>query len=91
MTRQFVPFLDLAPKAYLREVILIVRALRVLLTLVLAAFVVMFVIGVARPETGFYEKVVLVALIAGSVYLAANFSTWSTRAQARIRALSRVR
>ena len=67
--------------------ILIVRALRVLLTLVLAAFVVTFVIGVARPETGFYEKVVLVALIAASIHLATKFSTWSTRAQARIRAL----
>jgi hypothetical protein len=82
-----VAFLDLAPKAYLREVILVVRALRVVLTLVLAAFVVMFVVGVARPETGVYEKVVLVALIVGSIVLAAKFSTWSTRAQAKLRAL----
>jgi high-affinity K+ transport system ATPase subunit B len=82
-----VAFLDLAPKAYLREVIFLVRALRVVLTLVLAAFVVMFTIGVARPETGIYEKVVLVALVVGSIVLAAKFSTWSTRAQSKLRAL----
>jgi len=82
-----VPLLDLATKAYLREVILIVRAVRVLLTLVLAAFVVMFVVGVASTETGVYEKLVLVALIAGCILLAAKFSTWSASAQARIRGI----
>ena len=67
--------------------ILIVRALRVLLTFVLAALVIASAIGVSRPETGVYEKLVLLVLIAGSIVLAAKFSTWSTRAQARIRAL----
>jgi hypothetical protein len=68
-------------------VIVFVRAARVLLTLLLAVLVVSLVIGVAKPETGIIEKAVLVALIAGSVFLAAQLSTWSTRAQARFRRL----
>jgi hypothetical protein len=66
-------------------VITFVRAVRVVLTLVLVALVLSFIIGVARPETGILEKAVLVALIAGCVFLAARVSLWSTRAQARIR------
>ena len=62
-----------------------VRAARVLLTLVLAALVVSFVIGVARPETGIAEKFALVALIAGCIFLAARISSWSLRAQAWLR------
>ena len=76
---------DRSSEAYLSRVVLLVRVARVLLTLVLAVFVVSFIIGIASPGTGVFEKVVLVALIAGCVFLAAQFSTWSTRAQARIR------
>jgi hypothetical protein len=71
--------------AYLSEVILFVRAARVILTLILAALVVSLVIGLARPETGIIEKAVLVTLIAGCVFLAAQLSAWSTKAQARFR------
>lgn len=70
---------------YLREVIPLLRVVRVLLTLVLAVFVISFIVGVARPETGILEKVVFVTLIAGCVFLAAQVSTWSTKVQARIR------
>ena len=69
------------------EVIVFVQAARVLLTLLLAVLVVSLVIGVAKPETGIIEKAVLVALIAGCVFLAARFPAWSTRAQARFRRL----
>jgi hypothetical protein len=65
--------------------VVLVRVLRVLLTLVLATFVVMFIIGVGQPNTGALEKLALVALIAGCFFLAAQFSTWSARAQAKIR------
>src|SRR4051812_24674405 len=61
-------------RAYLAKVITFVRAVRVVLTLVLVALVLSFIIGVARPETGILEKVVLVALIAGCVFLAARVS-----------------
>jgi hypothetical protein len=62
-----------------------VRVTRVLLILALAVLTVSLVIGLARPETGVVEKLVLVALIAGCVYLAAQVSSWSTRLQARLR------
>jgi hypothetical protein len=61
----------------------VIRLARVLLTLVLAAITLSFIIGLARAETGPVEKVVLVALIVGCVVLAAKLATWSTRAQAR--------
>ena len=63
----------------------LVRLARVLVTLVLAVFVISFIAGVARPETGVIEKVVLVALIAGCIFLAAQVATWSASLQARLR------
>jgi hypothetical protein len=66
-------------------VIVFVRAARVLLTLLLAVLVVSLVIAVAKPETGIIEKAVLVALIAGCVFVAAHLPAWSTMAQARFR------
>ena len=75
--------LDGANKAYVRRVITLVRLARVLLILLLAAFVISFIIGIGSPETGALEKVALLALIAGCVALAAKVSTFATRAQER--------
>jgi hypothetical protein len=72
-------------RAYLSKVVTVVRAVRVVSTLVLVALVVSFVIGLARPETGVVEKAVLLALILACVSLAARISLWSTRTQARLR------
>jgi hypothetical protein len=71
-------------KAYFGRVIILVRLARVLCILLLAFFTVSLVIGLATSETGVIEKVVLLALIAGCVFLAAKVSTLATRAQARI-------
>jgi hypothetical protein len=65
-------------------VITLVRLARVLLILFLAFFTVSFVIGLGTPETGTIEKVVLLALIAGCVFLAAKVSTLATKAQTRL-------
>jgi len=65
-------------------VITLVRMARVLLILFLAFFTVSFVIGLATPETGPIEKVVLLALIAGCVFLASKVSTLATKAQTRL-------
>jgi hypothetical protein len=67
--------------------VLLVRAARVLLTLMIAAFALSLVIGLARPETGVVEKAVLALLIGACVYLAARVSLWSTKVQARLRGL----
>jgi hypothetical protein len=61
-----------------------VRLVRVFVLLFLTLFSVMFVIGLAAPETGAFEKVVLLALIAACVFLAAKVSTSARRAQARL-------
>ena len=77
-------FPEVPPKAYFQMVITLVRLARVLLVLFLALFTVSFVIGLGTPETGAIEKVVLLALIAGCVFLAAKVSTLATKAQARL-------
>ena len=61
-----------------------IRAARVMLILVLSLLAVSFVIGLARPETGVVEKVGLVALLAGCVFLAAKVTDWSTRLRERV-------
>jgi hypothetical protein len=73
-----------AAAAYRQSVIILVRVARVLLILVLALFTLSFVMGVGTPETGAIEKVVLVALIAGCIFLAAQVSTLATRVQERL-------
>lgn len=62
----------------------VIRLTRVLLTLVLALVTISSIIGLATPDTGPVEKVVMVALIVGCFLLAARLATWSTRAQARV-------
>jgi hypothetical protein len=56
---------------------------RVLLILLLVYLTVLFVVGLGTSETGLIEKVVLLALIAGCVFVAAKVSTMATKAQAR--------
>ena len=62
----------------------LVRVARVLLLLVLAVVTVTLVIGLANGDTGVAEKVVLVGLIAGCIYLAARLSTWAELVQERL-------
>ncbi len=62
----------------------LIRITRVSVLLVLAAVVVSLVIGVARPETGVVEKVLLVALIGACVYVAAKVTDWTTRLRERV-------
>jgi hypothetical protein len=52
--------------------VVLIRLVRVLLILVLAVFALSFIVGIASPETGVVEKVVLVALILGCVFAAAQ-------------------
>ena len=64
--------------------ITVVRLVRILLILVLAALTVAFVVGLGRPEVGAVEKVALLALAAGCVVLAAKISTLASKAQGRL-------
>ena len=57
---------------------------RVLILLLLAFFTISFVIGLGTSGTGVIEKAVLLALIAGCVFLAAKVSMLATRTQARL-------
>ena len=77
-------FRETLAKAYLLGVITLVRLARVLALLLLAFFTVSLVIGVGTSETGVIEKVVLLALIAGCVFLAAKVSALATRVQAHL-------
>ena len=62
----------------------IVRLARVLLILALALLTVSFVVGVGTASTGLLEKVVLLALLVGSVYAAARVTLISDRIIHRI-------
>jgi len=64
--------------------ITVVRLVRILLILVLAALTVAFVVSLGRPEVGAVEKVALLALVAGCVVLAAKISTLASKAQERL-------
>jgi hypothetical protein len=66
-------------------VITALRLARVVFLLVLAVMTVSLVIGIARPETGAAEKLVLLALVAGCVVLAAKTTTWETRMEEHLR------
>jgi hypothetical protein len=72
------------PSAYFERVITLVRVARVLVLLLLAFVAVSLVVGLGTSGTGAVEKVALLALIAGCVFLAAKVSTLATRAQARL-------
>ena len=64
--------------------ITLVRVARVLVLLVIACFSVTLVIGLGTPETGVIEKVALIALIVGCVFLAAKVSELATKASTRL-------
>jgi hypothetical protein len=60
------------------------RLLRVLLLLLLATAVVSLTMALMSAETGYAEKLVLIGMIAGCVYLAARVPTYVQRLQARL-------
>ena len=72
------------PGAYFHKVVTLVRLARVLLVVFIAFLTLSFIIGLGSPETGAVEKVVLLALIAGCVFLAAKVSTLATKAESRL-------
>jgi hypothetical protein len=71
-------------KAYIERVITMVRLARILILLLLVFLTISLVIGLGSSGTGVIEKVVLLALIAGCVFLAAKVSTLATWTQARL-------
>ncbi len=77
-------FRETAVEAYVAQMIALVRLARVFVLLLLAFLTVSLVIGLGSSDTGVIEKVVLLTLIAGCVFLAAKVSTLATRAQALI-------
>jgi glycine cleavage system regulatory protein len=60
-------------------VITVVRVVRVLLILMLAALTISLVMALGTHNTGWIEKVALVILLAGCVYAAAKITTLSER------------
>ena len=72
------------PRRNFDDMITVVRLVRILLILVLAALTVAFVVGLGRPEVGAVEKIALLALVAGCVVLAAKISTLASKAQERL-------
>jgi hypothetical protein len=62
----------------------LIRLARVLLILVLAVLAVSCVVGVTTPGTGVVEKVALVALFAGCVFLAARVTDLADRLTRRV-------
>ncbi|CUR54118.1 hypothetical protein NOCA2120151 [metagenome] len=71
-------------QAYIGRVITLVRFARILILLILAFVTISLVMSLGTPGTGVIEKVVLLALIVGCVFLAAKVSTLATRTQARL-------
>jgi hypothetical protein len=63
----------------------VIRLARVLFILVLAAVAVSSVVGVATPRTGIVEKVVLVGVFGGCVFLAAQVTDVAARLTSRAR------
>ena len=60
------------------------RLLRVLLVLLLATAILTLTIALLSAETGVAEKVVLVGMIGGCLYLAARVPTYLGRLQTRL-------
>ena len=63
---------------------MLIRLARVLLILMLAVFALSLIIGVATPETGIVEKVVLAALFGGCVFMAAQVTNVAARLTRRV-------
>lgn len=64
--------------------IALVHLARVLLILVLALVTISLVIAIGRPATGAVEKLGLLALIAGCIFVAALVSKFATRTVERL-------
>ena len=64
--------------------VVLVRAARVILLLVVAALTVSLVISMGSSGTGPVEKIVLVALIAACVVLAAKLTSVATAVEKRL-------
>ena len=69
------------PRRTFGKVITFVRLMRVLLLLALTATTISLVIALARPETGATEKIVLIMLVGGCIYLARLITALSARVQ----------
>ena len=65
--------------AYRSTMIALVRATRVLLILMLAVLTISLVMALGTSNTGWVERVVLVMLIGGCVFVAAKVTTLSER------------
>ena len=63
---------------------MLIRLVRVLLILVLAVFAISSIVGIATPETGAVEKVVLGALFVGCVFAATQVTYLASRLQERV-------
>jgi len=64
--------------------VVLVRAARVALILLVASLVVSLIIGIGNAGTGLFEKLVLVALVAGCVVLAAKVTSVATALEKRL-------
>jgi hypothetical protein len=64
--------------------VMLIRLARVLLILVLSVFALSSIVGIATPETGAVEKVVLVALFVSCVFAAAQITNLASRLQERV-------
>jgi hypothetical protein len=73
-----------ATETHFSEVLTLVHLVHVLLILVLALLTIAFVIAIGGAETGPAEKLALLALIAGCIFLAAQVPKLATRTRRRI-------
>ncbi len=62
----------------------LIRLARVLALLALAVLIVSLIIGLARSESGVFEKIVLLVVIAGCVAAAAKVSSIALAAERRL-------
>ena len=72
------------PRRTVGKVITFVRLMRMLLLLALTATTISMVIALARPETGATEKVVLVVLVGGCIYVSRLTIALTARVQEHI-------
>jgi peptidoglycan/LPS O-acetylase OafA/YrhL len=69
--------------AYRNGMVSLNRVARALLLLVIATLAVWSIVAIASPDTGAFEKAVLVALVGSCLILAAKFSSGPTRGRER--------
>jgi len=62
----------------------LIRLARVLALLALAVLIVSLIVGMVRSETGVFEKIVLLVVIAGCVAAAAKVSSIALAAERRL-------